>query len=262
MKLDKERLLSFVTDIDTKKIIAKNLSRLESVINTKVPRYTDFLDPYQADVFTAVLNSFTDINYSICGGESAERRVILIYPYFYKKEELTDPMSFLRADRAGRADGISHRDVMGSLLSLGIKREKTGDIYVNEKFSDIAVDSSISDFIILSLKSIKTLKVDLHRIDETEVIYKEPEYIVKNVFVSTLRIDALIAKAYNISRNDAKELVNGGLVKLDHKPVMSISQNFSENALVSVKGRGRFKVGTDFRKTQKGNIKLDISIYK
>ena len=45
---------------------------------------------------------------------------------------------------------LTHRDYLGSLLGLGIKREKTGDIIVRDDGADIVICEELAEFVSLN----------------------------------------------------------------------------------------------------------------
>ena len=47
---------------------------------------------------------------------------------------------------------FTHRDILGSLMGLGIKREMIGDIIINEDKAQFFCHNSISEFVEFNLK--------------------------------------------------------------------------------------------------------------
>ncbi len=86
---------------------------------------TEFLNPYEVKNAVAILNSTNEIKYSVDGGyEQAERSTVFIYPFYMEYEDIEDTLRFLQIEGNFKFKNISHKDYLGSILSLGIKREK------------------------------------------------------------------------------------------------------------------------------------------
>ena len=50
-----------------------------------------------------------------------------------------------------------HRNYLGGLMKLGIKREKIGDIIIHDNFCQVIVDNSICDFLTLNLNKVSRI---------------------------------------------------------------------------------------------------------
>lgn len=86
---------------------------------------TSFIDPAMLKRAESLLGNYKDINYQIVGGyPEAERNIILIYPDWINGDEIQAPISILSINWDYRYYKIGHRDILGSILGLGIKREK------------------------------------------------------------------------------------------------------------------------------------------
>ena len=87
-------------------------------------RYSDFLNPFEVENAKAILNSDTNLKYSVDGGyDESERKIVFIYPFYMEYEDINDTLRFIQIEGNFKFKSISHKDYLGSLLSLGIKRE-------------------------------------------------------------------------------------------------------------------------------------------
>ena len=164
------------------------------------------LDPYERRIAISILNQVEEINYSEFGGiKEAERKGISIYPHYYEYNNRDSGINALMIyDYIGK---ISHRDFLGSVLALGINREKIGDILIHEKYTQIVAKEEISDFILMNLKkigkeNIKIKEIPIDTLKPIEILYRE---LVTTV--SSLRLDAIISGALNLSRKIVKGLL-------------------------------------------------------
>lgn len=153
---------------------------------------------------------------------------------------------------------ILHRDVLGSLMSLGIKRCKIGDIIVkNGVFFE--VKSEIAPYVIQNLTKIRSypVKAEIYE-DEVEKTYEFSELFFT---VSSLRADCIIGAIAKLSRDDAKELILSGKLFVNSKIFENPSKTLSEGDALSVRGIGKFLFSSVDGMTKKERMKITIKKY-
>lgn len=261
--IDKDKYTSHIIDEETRKIIIKNMSALESCIKTYSVKKTDFLDPYQTKLFQGILNSFDEIKYKTVGGpKGSERSIVQIYPYYLLDDDIEEAVSAIRIKVNSDFSRLTHRDVLGSLMSLGLVREKIGDIYIHSDIIYIIVDANIKAYVKMELARIKNIKVSPEIINLSDVKISSAQLKEKNLVFSSSRLDNIISQAYNLSREKSMNIVKQGKVKVSYRPTNKPSEKVEKNALISVKGKGRFiYYGDEKRETKKGNWNIRIAYY-
>ena len=135
---------------------------------------------------------------------------------------------------------ISHRNVLGALMSLGIKRECLGDILVKDNGIYIFVEKEISSFILNEFKSIGKCSIELKEINEE--IENEIKYESKLYFLSSLRLDCVIASIYNLSRSNVLEILENKCVFLNAVLNQNPSHICKVLDVISVRHYGKFKI--------------------
>ncbi|QIB26668.1 RNA-binding protein [Caloranaerobacter azorensis] len=261
MFLNKAKYLEYIRDPEQIIVMRKILDKIEKVLKNHEVVYSDFLDPYQRRLSYSILNRFSDLNYFEEGGlEEAERKSIIIYPFYLNKEDIENPISSIEITGNFRRR-LSHRDYLGSILGLGIKREKIGDIYLHDDFAQIVLHRDILDFVKLHLNKVGNQNVYVEEISLGEIKQGVTEYIEKNITVSSLRVDNVISTVYNISRSKCLMYFNQNRVKVNWEPIRQPFHLVDETDLISVKGEGRFLIYKNLGKTKKGRHKLIIKIY-
>lgn len=239
MYIDKEEYTNHIKDNEKKIKIRKILDQIQIVLNKHMIKTTDFLDPYEIYLAKSVLNRFVDLEYLVDGGyEHSERKIIVIYPNYISKEDIKIPLSSLEI--TGNLRDIDHKDYLGSILNLGLKREKIGDILVYDNSSIVIVKTEISDFLIYNLEKVKNRNVEisihnLKNIKDPKVSYKE---LVK--FITSLRLDSVISSTFNLSRKESMNIINSGSIKVNFEVIEKSSKEIEEGDMISVKGFGRF----------------------
>lgn len=263
MLLDKQKYLEHIKDSSQLIIAKKLLDKIQRVIRYHNIEYTDFLDPFQRRICYSILNRINDINFIEDGGyDESERRIIIIHPNYIDKEYLEDFVSVLEINGNFKYNEICHRDILGSILGLGIKREKIGDIYLNGDYGYIVTLKEITDFLIFNLNRIKKSTVKLITIDKTSIKPIIRKYITKELTVSSMRLDSLISQTFNMSRYNSLRLIKLNKVKVNHELIYKADKKINEGDLISVRGNGRMVLKSILGLSKKGKIKCLIELYK
>ena len=234
-------------------LLKKRLKELENKASQSYfEGYSDFLDLYGQDIFLSLLSSGR-----LFGGYDDAERKIACFGGF------DPPIAFIKTEPKNKkfSDTLSHRDILGALMFLGIKRETLGDILISKDFSVIICLEKVARYICENLESIRHTSVKCTLLD------KLPDNVLNElseksesltVFTSSLRTDALIAAVFSLSRNDAQKLIASEKVFSNGRLVTSPSFTVSENAQISVRGFGRFYLDCPPAETKKGRLRCTV----
>ncbi|MCR5830172.1 MAG: hypothetical protein K6F93_07515 [Lachnospiraceae bacterium] len=159
------------------------------------------------------------------------------------------------------ADDLNHRDFLGALMNLGIKREMLGDIFVKDKKACLFCKDAIAEFIIQNLTRVKHTSVKVEETENTEDV-TAPDTEEKVIQVATQRIDAVIARVCKLSRQDALLLFPAGLVFLNGRTCTENAKNLRPGDIISVRGKGKFEYSEEMNLSKKGKLNCKIKIYK
>ncbi len=217
---------------------------------------TPFLTPLEQSIARGIIGKQMECVF--WGGyEQAEMKRLAIAPY-----EITEDMQVvtLRAAYVLHERRLTHRDVLGALLHLGIERDQFGDILVQEETITVWIREELADFIISSFTRIAHETISFVRYDG-EVTY-EADIAWKSCSVSSLRLDCLVAACAHVSRSKAGALIKGKYVKVDHLPLEDCKYLCNNNCTVSIRGYGRFAVKPSTRISRKGKIVIEIGTYR
>ncbi len=231
------------------------------------PGFTHFLDGRQLSVAERYLKRYSqDLMCIKFGGfKDAERNVLGLFPkavYDYTEtEELLSMFEIKAVQIKGSGFGkFSHRDVLGSVLSLGIKRETVGEIFVSDSMMEaiVVLDKVACDYIVLNLDFVARDKVKICEINVLDLPVIEKRYSVINGTVASERLDCVIAMICGISREKAKSVICTGLVNVNHFEELRCDFQVSEGDILSVRGFGRFVIHEFSGVTRKGRDKIVI----
>lgn len=251
---------SFIPDLsDDERILLRNiLDKYEKSQQIFKPVYTFFLDERKCQLAQMVLDSVKAVNYSFAGGyDNAQRRIIIFSNEYYESDDPQGPIRAVTFTYRS-VDKLSHRDILGALMSLDIKRECIGDILVDEgKSCAFVYETVLPD--VLSIRKIGRVGVKTNEGFDESVCSKISFKLI-NATVSSLRIDGVVAACTGISRDKAASLIRSSLVSLNHKEVSSASQKIDIGGVFSVRGYGKFQLES-CRETKKGRINIVIKKY-
>ncbi len=223
-------------------------------------RCTDFLDPRQQKIAEEILGMQKNVSYEFFGGiENSERAVCVIYDMNYEISEEDIQITILSITWSKNSRGLSHRDFLGSILGCGIKREKVGDIILDEEQAYVACMSDISRYLLYNLNKVGNTAVNVSETREAQK--KEEKVRIIASTVASLRLDSLIATGYGISRAKAVETVKSGKVKVNWEDAESVSKEMKQGDVISLRGRGRIVLEEVSGTTKKDRIRIVIKKY-
>lgn len=265
--MDKTSLLDRLrADGDERLLLSRILDRQRKAANGGGPVCTDFLSPREQALAGDLLRlSHTpDDTYLFAGGAAdAERRILCFLPDWMSPDDLAPEALPLCAVRAAWRDGetLSHRDLLGGLMGLGIVRGKIGDIYVSADSADVLTLDTLRDFLLQNWTSAGRVKLQVSAIplDAVRVPARQVQEIRDTV--SSVRLDAVIASGFRLSRAKAAELVNAGRVQLNWLDCAKPDRILQPGDSVSARGFGRFTLSRIGEPTRKGRIPIFIARY-
>ena len=222
---------------------------------------TQFLDPYHQSIVKSVIGHQDEVQVLENGGFiHSESQRMIIAPYFYEIEKEDFEIVVCKIIYAKNFEKLTHRDILGALMSLGIKREFFGDIADKDKDFYLAVDRHIYEYLKDHLSMIKRSKVKFVEWDE-EIEIKN-DYLIKSFIVSSFRLDKIISSFYKISRQKAAEFIRAGHVKVNHKPVEQINYLCNNKDIISFKKHGRVMFVDCNKQTRSDNYVVEGYFYK
>ncbi|WP_445488385.1 YlmH family RNA-binding protein [Niallia sp. 03133] len=233
------------------------------VENTYAPKLTDFLDPREQKIVSMIIGQNMPIKFGFSGGaEEAERKRAIIYPDYFEVEQDDFQLALLEIDYSRKFITIEHPQVLGSVMSMGLARGKFGDILIKEGRIQLIVCEEMKDYVRLQLDSIGKAKVQLKEEDWDNVLQTEENWTETSTTLSSLRLDAVIAGIYNISRQKAQLFITQGLTKVNFSPVEQVAFICEEGDVLSVRGQGRSILKVIEGKTKKDKWRVVIGKIK
>lgn len=225
--------------------------------------YSFFLDERQCAVAEKFCRSLrSDSNHVLWGGfEEAQRKMLCIYEYYAEDYVMEDfPMKCLTFTWR-KEYTLSHRDFLGSLMAMRLKREVIGDIVIGEGKAQIFVTDTAAKLILSTVAKIGKVGVSVTDSEHFSLEIKQ-EFEETGCTVASMRLDCIVAAAAKVSRENAARLIRSEKVSVNHFPVMSLSHEVGEGDKISVRGSGKFILGAINGTTKKGRIHIILRKYK
>lgn len=245
--------------------LSRVLDRYEQSCRRGSGEATDFLTPQQRLRSQELLRlAGAGAGTYVCTGgyAEAERQVILFLPDWLEAEmaETISPIRCLRASfRAEKP--LSHRDFLGSLMGMGVAREKVGDILVTAESADILVLDTVADFLLQSWESAGRTRLRLSEVERSCIHIPQASTEEVRDTVSSLRLDAVIAAGLRMYRGKAAELVSSGRVQVNWMECTKADKLLAEGDTVSARGFGKFRLAAVGGTTKKGRISVTLLRY-
>ncbi len=245
-------------------LLKKRFSELaRKSYNSGIFTFTDFLGLAEQSAFDEIKRELRGIPYEAFGGAEGSERVVI---RFGSEEELgyelPFPISIIKAEPQSQkyADRLTHRDFLGALLNLGIERDTLGDIVIIDNVGYIFALENMAGYIAENLIKVKRTDIDAKVIDTLPEgqLYRTER---KTVQISGERLDAVIARCFSMSREDAQLLFKKRLVFADGREIDSPSYAPKENQKISVRGQGRFIYLGVQSLSKKGKLNVALDVY-
>lgn len=246
---------------DEQSFIDQVVDWILQVENQYAPYLTNFLNPRQLFIVEAIVRQYDTIYYQAFGGyEGAEQQRILIYPPYYEPTAEDFEITLFEINYPTKFSELSHGQVMGSVLGTGISRGNLGDILTDGQRWQFFVDARMKDFILMNVDHVGRINVHLEEKSFENLVQEMVKWELEEIIVSSLRMDVILARALNVSRNRAKTLIKDQKVKLNWVEVERPDIEVEEYDILSIRGFGRVKIGAQQGITRKDNLVLKIGI--
>ena len=216
---------------------------------------TTFLTP--AEVLT--LSNWAkrrDCTLVLTGGvENTERRVAFFLPDWLAPEDF-DVSEEIRAVRITHRFGtLSHRDYLGALLGLGVKREWLGDILVEDGGATVFCLKSIEPHL-LTLEQVGRWGVKTAPVALQEIAPPERKVKAVSFTVQSPRLDAVTAGLFHLSRTAAAERIRVGDVHLNYELCQQPDTAVQPGDILSLRGSGKAQLTEMGGQSRKGRVFL------
>ena len=243
-------------------LLQKRLIDLSRQAQTKdIVLFSDFLNLNEQNIFHQTIPELF-CRFEMSGGYGlSERQMIAFLPdaLCYAWEY---PICCLQIKPKNQkfADKLTHRDVLGSIMNLGITREMLGDILVEEQQIYVFCQEKIAEYLEHEIFRIRHTAVSAARAEASEISI-QPHVEPMEGIVTSNRLDSVIACMCKISRSQAGSLIKSGKVFINGRELTGVTYECKEQEIISVRSVGRFRYTGSFGETRKGRLKITYEKY-
>ena len=231
----------------------------------QIPAATEFLTAHERGLAEPMLRAAGVEQVWFYGGcDEAERTVCCHVPDYLDAQQYfageDGPICLIRASfRAERP--LSHRDFLGSLMGCGIRRQTVGDLYVEAQSCEMLVMRKIVPYLMQNLTEAGRTRLRLE-LCPIQTLRRPPEQLeVLRQTVSSLRLDAVAAAGFHLSRSRAAELIEHGRAAVNHMGCEKPDRIVAQGDQISLRGLGKLRLQAVHGETKKGRISIEIAKY-
>lgn len=243
-------------------LLARVLDKLEQCRQRNIPVHTPFLSPAERVGAERLIAASGHPRHLFWGGyPQAERTVCLFLPDWLEGEEaLSDPEGPVAALRCTfpREAQLTHRDFLGSLMGLGITREKLGDFFVGPGSCDILALANACPILLSQWGEVGRYRVTCRPLALDELAPAPVQVKLIRDTVATLRLDAVAASAFSLSRGKAADLISSGRLSLNHRECTKADRPVAQGDVLTCRGLGKCVVKTVGGPSKKGRIMIEL----
>ncbi len=253
-------------------LISRSLDNKKRAADNFMITNTSFLSVDERNVLVKTHKEYSiDVDTFYFGGyEDAERTVAVYVPKLFCIKDIVSyfdenpddcPIAMIKITK-DKFSVLSHRDYLGSLMGLGIKRETIGDIVVGEESCFVFTLKSMSSYICENLSKAGRGTVNCETVALSE--FSEGQDNSQTVFssVSSLRLDSVLSSGFNLSRSTSSEAIKNGLVFVNSVQVFKGDSSVREKDKIVLRGKGKVILEEIIGESKKGRIHINLKKFK
>ena len=249
---------------DSDDFIRKHFSDLDGRAFSKdFPCFTDFLDLNELSILHRAESSFSCHIACFGGYDTSERQMAAFLPSdAFLDIDFPIRVLFISPVTPKFAEQLNHRDYLGALMNLMIKRDLMGDLIVkkDENCCYLFCVERIAGFIAENLTRVKHTEVSVKAFS-IEADDFSPDFKEEDIIITSDRLDSLVAACSHSSRSAASALIDSERIFLNEKITTSHKTPVKEGDILTIRGKGKLRVIAFNGKTQKDRLKVKIGWY-
>lgn len=253
---EREKILRFYRASGDADLAVRLVDFAEAALKSRKYKISEFLDPYGYTIAETIVAHYERLNLESDGGFTGAERVKAAFVGEDFLGKLDFGIAALAVTMDIRYHQITHRDVLGAVLGLGIKREMIGDIIMGGQGCQIVCDESLVEFINCNLVKIGSAPVEIQLVALSEIAPREERVKEIRTTVASLRLDVVAAAGFGTSRTKMTGEIAAEKVKVNWQDAKNAAQSIKPGDILSMRGRGRVEVCEVLGQTKKGRISI------
>jgi len=259
-----EWLDRYARDSESRLLLGRVLDQEQRCRQRGIPTHTAFLSPAEQAVSADLLMAAAPGAGVLFGGyEGAERTVCVFLPDWQEAEDwdAADELAAIECAYPPTGAELTHRDLLGGLMGIGLTRERVGDILVGEKAAQLVCLRDAAPIILSQFDQAGRYRLKLREIPLGELAPAPAEVKLIHDTVSTLRLDAVLSSGFSLARGKAADAVTGGRVSLNHRECLKPDRAVAQGDVLTCRGLGKCVLKTVGGQSRKGRIIIEIERY-
>ena len=246
-------------------VLARVLDQMERTQQRSIPSATHFLSPAQRAAAEGLLAACGHPSHVFWGGyEGAERTICQFLPPWMEPEDAysqaDSPLSAVEAVYPKGAQ-LTHRDLLGGVLGIGLTREKVGDLLLLPDRAQIVILADAAPILLSQFDQAGRYRLKLRPISLDELSPAPAQVKVISDTVATLRLDAVLSSAFSLSRSKAADLIAGGRVSVNHRECCKGDRLVAEGDVLTCRGLGKCVLTQVGGQSRKGRTIIQLERY-
>ncbi len=259
-----ELLNKFSKDPEERVVLARALDQLDRAGRRSIPCATQFLSPAQRAALEPLLAASGHPRHLFHGGfKGAERTICVFLPDWQDPEdwEPSDELAAIQCAYPPTGADLTHRDLLGGLMGIGLTRERVGDILAGETAAQIVCLRDAAPIILSQFGQAGRYLLKLREISLADLAPVPAQVKLVHDTVAALRLDAVLASGFSLARGKAADAVAGGRVSLNHRECVKPDKAVEAGDVITCRGMGKCVLKSVGGQSRKGRIIIEIERY-
>lgn len=260
-----ELLTKLSADADERLVLARVMDKLELARSRSIPTHTFFLTLAQQDAAARLIAACGHPAHLFWGGwAEAERRLCVFLPDWMEPEDFIGgeetPITALTLTPSG-GEKLTHRDYLGSILGLGLTREKIGDILLTGQGAQVVVLRETAPILLSQWTQAGKYPVKLAPLPLDQLTPTPGERKQIRATVASPRLDAVVSAGFSIPRSRAADLIRAGRVAVNHRPCDKADKVVAAGDVLTCRGLGKCVLTELGGTSKRGRLILALERY-
>ena len=258
---NRDRIIRYYKGSDNGELAARLIDLADSVAKGRPYAVSEFVSPGAVQIGETIQAHVPSLVLKTFGGYEGAERVKLAFVSSDFEGTVDFAMTACRVSWDSRYRLLSHRDVLGSLMSLGIGRERFGDIIMVDNGTVILADTTLLQYLKQNFTKIAMVTVTVDEMPLSDIAPKQEKVKEIKTTVASLRLDAIASSGFGISRTKVAEAIKGERVEVNWQPAKGPDQEVGAGDIISLRGKGRMELAEITGTSRKGRIGVSLKRY-
>ncbi|MGF6905521.1 YlmH/Sll1252 family protein [Fusobacterium sp. PH5-44] len=234
-------------------LLASIYDNIELSKEIELPVYTQYF--YHPLVWTQLLKLQLGVKIALLGlNNESEKKVLCFSSENSNSEIINFPVKYFLIKNKSKFKELQHKDYLGTIMSLGIKRELIGDLLVKNGNCYGVINEGMYEFLVNNLETVGSNPVKIEEIQPALVPLAEFQEKIETL--ASLRVDAVVSSLANISRNKAVEKIENGEILINYNAIKEKNHVLEISDTITIRKIGKFFLQADLGKNKKGKNKI------